>query len=442
MKPITHLILLPVLAAFVTCINAQTYVNEEWSSLNGLPVNRHWSASMMASSGHLMTVGNTFTSGESTNMLLTKYETNGTLVWQVEYNNDDNLEDYGIAITEDNAGNFYLAGTSYRLSSSSLELVVVKYNSSGQYQWAYEFNGTANGDDLPSAIATDGNDVFVTGGTESTGAGSDMITLKLLSNGTLSWSATYDHNYLDDAAAKIIVKNNGDVAVTGSGADQPNVVDIITLTYDGSGNLSNTHTGNYNIGIDQPTAFGTDTNGNIVIGGYFQAGTDVQFSLLSLNDTLDLNWDTLYNPSSGEDKLMDLAVTQDGNIFVTGHKELASGDFACYTALFESGGDLAWTREYQAPKGSAFGKKLSIDPSGHVNITGMSISDTDTNIITLQYSQSGRLRFAQARDAAGAEVAANIETDFWGNIYVHGTSSINGGGYVTLKYGTLARKSR
>lgn len=396
---------------------------------------------MIASSGHIITVGNTFTSGQSTNVLLTKYATDGTIVWQVEYDNPDNLEDYGIAVCEDNSGNFYVAGTSYRSSSSSLELTVLKFNSSGTYQWAYFFDGSASGDDIPAQIVTDGTDIYVTGGTESTGAASDFVTIKLNSAGLVAWTKLYDHNFLDDVAVEIDINQVGEIIVSGGSADQANVYDMATVKYDLYGNVVNVYRSNYNVGIDQPTCFDIDTSGNAVVGGYYiPAPGEMKISIVSLDDTLGLNWSLLLDPTAGEDKIMGLVTDVSGNIYVTGHIEESPTYFKCYTAKFDNTGNLIWERFYQSPSGGAFGKTIALATNGDINVAGMNYDvGNDTNIIMLIYKPDGTLTTATEYDAGGNEVASNLEADYWGNIYIHGTSSSNGSGYVTIKYSTFDR---
>lgn len=442
MKSNTKLLILSlVFTASAGILSAQRYVNQEWSSITGLPLNIHWSSSMIASTGHVITVGNTYTSGQSTNVLLTKYATDGTIIWQVEYDNPDNLEDYGIAVCEDNSGNFYVAGTSFRTSSSSLELTVLKFNASGVNQWAYFFDGSASGDDIPAEIVTDGTNVYVAGGTESTSTASDFVTIKVKNDGSVLWTKYYDHNSLDDVAVEVDINQSGDIIVSGGSADQANLYDMATVKYDASGNVLNVHRSNYNVGIDQPTCFDIDASGNSVIGGYYvPAPGEMKISIISLDDTLGLNWSILHDPTSGEDKITGLATDASGNIYVTGHVEESPGYFKCYTAKFDNSGNLIWERDYQSPSGGAFGKTIALSTNGDVNVAGMNYDvGNDTNIIMLIYKPDGTLTTSKEYDAGGTEIASNLEADYWGNIYIHGTSSSNGNGYVTVKYSTFDR---
>lgn len=124
------IIILSLFTGLSSSYSQRTYVNQEWSSISGLPVNLHWTQSISASTNHIVTVGNTSNATQGPNILITKLATDGSIVWQVEYNSDTNREDYGIAIAEDDLGNFYVAGTSYD-TATLLDIVVLKYDVSG-----------------------------------------------------------------------------------------------------------------------------------------------------------------------------------------------------------------------------------------------------------------------------------------------------------------------
>lgn len=419
-------------------VHAQTRVNTEWSSISGLPINIHWTASMIASTNHVITVGNHAAPGQGANVLLTKYSTGGAIVWQVEYNSPDSLGDYGIALAEDDHGNFLVAAACER-DSTATDIAVLKFNTSGQLQWDYFFDGTG-GEDVPARIGTYNNEVFVCGGTEDTSGNSDFLTLSLDPFGNEQWTATYDHNQLHDAAvAMAIDPMNGDITVTGGSADQLNAYDMATVTYDQGGTQLGSVRSNYGVGIEQPTCFATDTAGNAIVGGWYTNNfNEIKLSLISLNDTLGLNWSALFDPGPGEDKIMDLAVDQAGYIYVCGHSESIADGYRAYTARYTAQGALDWQKFYLSADGGAYAKRISLDADGHVNVCGMLYEGGDTNILLLQYdTANGKQNFSQTYDAGGAEVAATIESDHWGNIYVHGTTSSNGSGYVTLKYATL-----
>ncbi len=99
------------------CLNsfslfAQTYINTEWETNYGLPDSIDWTASTLDNESNLYIVGNTVVSGQGPNILTSKYDSGGDLLWSKEYNYD-NDRDYGAAIAVDGNGNVYVTGASF-----------------------------------------------------------------------------------------------------------------------------------------------------------------------------------------------------------------------------------------------------------------------------------------------------------------------------------------
>jgi len=73
----------------------------------------------------------------------------------------------------DKAGNVYVTG-------SSNDYVTVKYDTNGEQKWVKRYDGPANGNDSPSAMAVDkAGNVYVTGSSDGGASGSDYATIKL-----------------------------------------------------------------------------------------------------------------------------------------------------------------------------------------------------------------------------------------------------------------------
>lgn len=303
------------------------------------------------------------------------------------------------------------------------------------------FDAGYSGDDVPTRIGVDGtNAIYVCAGIETSSEASNYALWSIDDSGNMNWMIEYDHSDLDDVPAAMKVNEiTHEIYITGGSATTQFIYELATVKYDQTGDLLDTYRSNYNAGIAQATCMDIDTSGNIYIGGWHMNMGEMMMSLICLNDTLGVEWNTTHDYNNGgEDKIMDLKVMANGDLFVTGHTEDNIDGYMIYTARF-IGGAVDWEETYLSPNGGAFGKRLAIEPDGDINVVGMML-DADTNIVTLQFTYDGTINFAVEHDAGGEEIPATIETDNWGNIYVHGTSTANGNGYVTLKYSSFIRQ--
>ncbi|QQS38344.1 MAG: T9SS type A sorting domain-containing protein [Ignavibacteriales bacterium] len=81
----------------------------------------------------------------------------------------------------DNNSNTYIVGQTY----SNSNIITVKYNSSGIFQWAETYDGPSNSQDNPVAIGVDNDgNVFSTGNSLDTTSGYDIAIIKYVQNPT------------------------------------------------------------------------------------------------------------------------------------------------------------------------------------------------------------------------------------------------------------------
>lgn len=122
-------------------------------------------------------------------MYVAKYNSNGQ--YQFAFKVGGTGLDIGRGLTLDNAGNIYVvgdfnganidfdpgAGTALLSSNGGSDVFLAKYNNIGQYQWAFNFGGSAS--DIGWKITNDGSHLFVTGGFTGT---SDMNPSAVVDN--------------------------------------------------------------------------------------------------------------------------------------------------------------------------------------------------------------------------------------------------------------------
>lgn len=109
---------------------------------------------------------------------LTVKITNGHKAWISTYHGAASGKNQGNAIAVDSAGNIYVAAYSPGNGTGN-DIVTLKYDNNGNQLWVQRYNGPANGDDIPTAIAVDSQGgVYVTGYSATTNGGTEFVTLK------------------------------------------------------------------------------------------------------------------------------------------------------------------------------------------------------------------------------------------------------------------------
>lgn len=328
-------------------LKSQTLINQLWDVELNYPDTIPWNATVLNSSSDLFTTGNTWhNDAQKVNIVTTKTNSSGTVIWQTEYNGTLSGYDYGAAICLDGSGNVYVAGATHNTSSYTFDIVIIKYNSSGSQQWATLFNGSGSGMDIPSGICVDGSgNVYICGASMGSTTGYDYVTIKLNSSGTTQWSHTYDYASLSDLPG-YIAWNSGTSKVGVAGASQSSTTnwDYTTIKYNSSGTLTNTNrTSTTGYGFDRPTGLVTDASDNYYITGYAFNGTDYDLRTIKLDDDLSPIWTRTEN-GGDEDGSNGIAIDGSNNTYICGFSTNGSGKQEMQIIKYNSSGTKQWTK--------------------------------------------------------------------------------------------------
>lgn len=364
-----------------------------------------------------------------------------TREWVSKYNGPANIDAGSNSIAVDSLGNVYVTGFSEgytgTIGSSVFDYSTVKYNSAGVEQWSAIYNGPAESDDEPSALAIDNKgNVYVTGFSIGIGTDLDYATVKYNSAGVKQWVARYNGAAgRQDFANAIAVDKEGNICVTGGSWGGSSGYDFVTIKYnpdgvqiwlqifDGSGHST-------------PQAMTLDAAGNVYVTG--QSVTD--FATVKYSAEGAEQWVKKYNGAGNSiDNANALAVDYSGNLYVTGGTTRIDGGGACTTIKYDATGAEVWVKNYNGPGNTSAGASaITIDHSGNVIVTGSTGSGLNTDYATIKYSSAGIQQWASAFNGSGnsKDFATSVKTDSLGNVYVSG-SSTNAGilpEFATIKY--------
>jgi hypothetical protein len=395
----------------------------------------------------------TLANAGSNDAFIVQYNSSGTPQWARQIGGSGN--DGGRGIATDSNGNIVVVGnyisttlSIYGSSASfttlanagSNDVFIVQYNSSGTPQWARRIGGTT--DDTGHRVATDSNGnivlvgiyasttltIYDTDGTTAfttlANAGdNDGFIVQYNSSGTPQWARQIGGSGSDSIFA-VATDSNGNIIVYGSYLSSPVSIygsstsfttlanaggrDILIVKYNSSGTPQWARRIAGTLDESEFGAVATDSNGNIVVAGFYGSTT------LSI-----------YGSSAS---FTTLANAGDNDVFIV--KYNSSGDPQWARRIGGSGSDSIF--------GVATDSNGNIVVSGYYTSTTLTIYDTDgtTTFTTLanggsndafivKYNSSGTPQWSRQIGGTGSEVANTLTIDSNGNIVVAGSFSTN-----------------
>ena len=340
--------------------------------------------------------------------------------------------DFGKCITSDGNGNVYMTGKfasptisfgSYTLINNSLnndDIFIVKYDASGNVQWARSAGG--NYEECGSGISVDADgNIYVTGYFSSLSINFDSFTL---TNPGLRYC-------------------------------------VFVVKYDASGNVLWANSAGEGTGYDEGKSIATDDFGNIYLTGWFQSPT-ITFGSCTLTNVASgydifvvkyrSTGDVLWAKSAGGSSTVganydlsnEITVDDNGNSFVTGTFNSPTITFGSYVLTNASGfdifvvkydasGNALWAKNSEGTGGDE-GKSIKADASGNCYITGCFYSPTITfgsytltnnsnsyyDIFVVKYDALGNVLWAKRTGGTYSDQATSITLDANNNSYITG----------------------
>lgn len=403
-----------------------------------------WSASTIDATRHLIVVGNTInTSNNTADILVTKYNTDGTEQWQNIYNNSYNHDDYATGVTTDDSKNIYVVGTTTTSSANGYDFFIRKYDSTGTVKWTKTYNGAGSSYDVCTDVKYYSGALYVTGGSTGSGTGLDYCTAKYATtNGTQAWVTTYNYANVIDIPAALTIAAGRIVVSGGSGSTLTNW-DFATVKYNMSTGAqvgSAVRNSSNGLGFDLPTAIAKDQSDNIYVAGAASVtGNGYDVKIVKLDTALSTLWSVTWDNFHLNDQANSIAVDAYGFVYVTGYTNKIGGGTDYITLKYKSNGTFVWKKTYssQDTTKSAQAKRVEIDPYGNILVTGTVYNIGNKDLLTLAYDTSGKKRWEEwyIGSGNGDDYVSAVKVDVSDYFYV--TGRIWSGiayQYITIKY--------
>ena len=384
-------------------------------------------------------------------LAVVKYNSSGEEQWIRRYDSPGSNNDEPRSVDTDQNGNVIVTGFSYQ-PSTQFDFITIKYNPSGVQQWIRSYNGENLYDKAFDIKADSTGNLYVTGSSINTATGSnDVVLLKYNISGDLIWTKSYDGpGNLDDIPVKLVLNNLQEPVVTASSYSYFFSIlcgssDYLALQYSTTGNLEiETRYDGSGLGDDESVAVCTDNKGNSYITGFsYDDNSNYDYATIKYNSAGAPLWAVRYDGgNNGIDKPVSIGVDLSGNVYVTGTSRGSSGNNDITTVKYNSAGTFQWEARYNGPANAddqASG--LSVDAAGNTYITGGSDgTGSGKDYVTIKYSPAGVQQWASRFNGPGNsnDYSNAICTDVSGNSYitgkVSGVSSLQD--IYTVKYNT------
>ena len=274
--------------------------------------------------------------GANYDFKLVKYDLNGVFLWEKSYGSI--LYEYGYGVDCDSNDNIIVTGWKGSWPIS-FDIYTIKYDPNGNVLWETNYNSGRN--DRPYDLVIDYTNNILIVGSSNNGTNEDLIILKYDTNGKLldNWPKIYNSSFnRDEEGFAITTDFNNNILVTGisnNGVDN----DYLTIKYDKNGNLIWQKV--YNIdGEDKAYGIATDYSNNSIVTGK----TNGRFHTIKYNVNGDIIWERDFNVGLN-DEIWDLDVDTYNNIFLVGEFTTSNKDFI--TIKYDQNGNLIWRKLYQ-----------------------------------------------------------------------------------------------
>ncbi|MEO0140675.1 MAG: hypothetical protein ABIM88_03905 [candidate division WOR-3 bacterium] len=361
-------------------------------------------------SGGYVVAGYTESYGAGGDILVLKLNPDGSIAWAKAFGGSD--YECAYSIIQSLEGGYAVTGRTSSFGAGGSDILVLKLNPDGSLAWAKTFGGSSEDAAYAMLQSSDGG-YLVVGYTQSFGVEYvDILVLKLNPDGSLAWARTFGGN-LGDYAQSVIQTQDGGYAVAGYtasfGAGSSDVL-VLKLNSDGSLAWARTFGGT---GPDGALSLTQASDGGYILAGYtysFGAGS-WDFLVLKMNPNGSLAWAKTFG---GADYEYANFVTQasDGGYILAGYTHSFGAGSSDFLILkLDKDGSIAWAKTFgsgglEYPYSLIQASDGGFVVAGHTNSFGAGESD----LVVLSLDQNGDYPGC-VEDCSPAEV--NITPATW-----------------------------
>lgn len=302
-------------------------------------------------------------------------------------------------------------------------------------------------DEAVDVVASTDGFIYVTGLSTALPYGLDIVTIKYDSHGNQIWLRRFDTDHHgDELPSTILLDDDGNVYVAGSGQNANGDWDFLVLKYNDAGEMIWTFRHDGPDGQnDYISCAEFDGAGDLLAAGSVNSWED--FGIIKLSTSGDMIWDMIWNgPGDTDDLVSDMCVNLKGRVTVTGISMDEDGHRDYATVQCDQNGNLIWSANYNGDaNGHDMAMGVDCDNSGRVYVAGFSeFQYSNFDYFTIVYDSTGTKIWTARTDgqSSGDEYCSGLVIDSQKNCYVTGRSTNSGSenDVFTVKYDSTGRE--
>lgn len=366
---------------------ARVNLEEDWAVRydHGILGHDGFQAAKTDAQGNVFAVGNSLGGGGTTwsyEVLTTKYDASGTLLWEQRFDSaGSGFDDTAVDLAVDTDGSVVVLGTGPTISSDQ-DVLLFRYDTAGTLLWQYTWSNNWSDGAHKVAIAPDGS-IYVLAQSYYLPGYSDVVLIKFDALGNHLWERHYDGHFGTDNPKMLAIDANGDIYIGGETIMTSGTVDFdwLALKYDAAGTLQWVFERGGSINYpDYVNDMALHPSGGIVMTGYtvnriIGWGGETDITTMYIDASGQLVWESMYSGPQG--RMQAVTCDAQGNTYVTGEPSLIIS--------YDLHGVQRWEQSFMHPTAlNAIGYGVAISPQGLLFVSGRTFSfSSNTDLLLM-----------------------------------------------------------
>ncbi|HQY19912.1 MAG TPA: T9SS type A sorting domain-containing protein [Ignavibacteria bacterium] len=298
-------------------------------------------------------------------------------------------------------------------------------------EWTQRYNGSANSFDIVSKILVDNdNNVYIFGSGNQTGSATDFLIIKYSPDGNILWTELFNGSGNSfDHINSACFDNSGNIYVTGYTTDFESRNLITTAKFDTSGNFiwSNVFSKQgYIIGDGKDII--VDNSDNILVCGSIKREIGFfDIEVIKYSPEGDEIWSNTFNgEGNGHDNPVTLKNDNLDNIIIAGTSKSLSTDSDMIIIKYDSSSNLIWKKTFNgtADLGDVL-TSMVLDTESNIYFCGNKFNTQSSyDYFYAKLDQNGNIIWSGSYNGIGnsIDIPSSIILDSFNNVYITGFS--------------------